>query len=660
MAPALLTILTEDSRYQLSCPADARFMLGSAEECEIALDGADIRARHAQMIRVADRRFSLTALSREAPLTVNGVMAAHLEVDVPFRLALGGAVIDFDLQDDSAPAERETTATPRRRDYLMGPIVLRKRTSRPSMFSAPPSAPLPESRLIPISGPAPPSADIAPPAPHARRGRRVWPWLALLMLTGLVVISRDHILPVLARWIQPKVLKRETVTPDPVPPPPSVVSKPSAATSAPPSPPPAVADVAEIAAREAAAHVRAYLQSWSEPDASGVFAFLSATPASYFGVASPSPDAILRMEEDWRAHWPRRQIDPVDDAVTTSKNAAHVEVLHRYQFELQGQNRTARGTGELRCTVERDADARWRLTSTADRVELRQAIPSRPAFTSATALRGLIPVLSEEERKQAHVRQVQAWIKAGDYKPALTAAVQADAHDAFWHSATDTLCDALSRALFADGRWADPTCLDEVKQLSARGIPSALLLHGHLLRAGYLLPRSEVQGEMLYRQAYETSKSREARFYYAEALFMGGEVEKAASIALAVMISSKHPLEAYLAAHLLWKKAELDPSLWQKVYETVARVATQHPPARNLAGLVLLQHGQTRKEREAGFALIRQAAEAGVVEAMKNLAACYETGNGCEPDPAVAQHWKSKAAATPAPKRRHFSEWALE
>ena len=123
------------------------------------------------------------------------------------------------------------------------------------------------------------------------------------------------------------------------------------------------------------------------------------------------------------------------------------------------------------------------------------------------------------------------------------------------------------------------------------------------------------------------------------------------------MVSSKHPLEAYLAAHLLWKKAELDPSLWQQVYEIAARAATQHPPAKNLAGLVLLKHGQTTKERQAGFALIQKAAEEGVTEAMKNLSACYEYGDGCERNVAEAEAWKKKAVSTSPPPKRHYSEF---
>jgi TPR repeat protein len=108
---------------------------------------------------------------------------------------------------------------------------------------------------------------------------------------------------------------------------------------------------------------------------------------------------------------------------------------------------------------------------------------------------------------------------------------------------------------------------------------------------------------------------------------------------------------------LLWKKAELDPSLWQQVYETAARAATQHPPAKNLAGLVLLKHGQTTKERQAGFTLIQKAAEEGVTEAMKNLSACYEYGDGCDRNPTEAATWNTKSETTPPPPKKHFSEF---
>jgi hypothetical protein len=76
------------------------------------------------------------------------------------------------------------------------------------------------------------------------------------------------------------------------------------------------------------------------------------------------------------------------------------------------------------------------------------------------------------------------------------------------------------------------------------------------------------------------------------------DVEKAGALVLSFMSRSNHPLEAYLAAHLLWRKAESDPSLWQQVYDTLSRVVEKHPPAKNLAGMVLLNHGQTTKERK--------------------------------------------------------------
>jgi TPR repeat protein len=165
----------------------------------------------------------------------------------------------------------------------------------------------------------------------------------------------------------------------------------------------------------------------------------------------------------------------------------------------------------------------------------------------------------------------------------------------------------------------------------------------------------------LYQKAYEAGKRRDAGFYYAEALFQGRgvppDIEKAGALVLAFMSRSKHPLEAYLAAHLMWRKAEHDPALWQDVYDVLSRVANQFPPAKNLAGMVLLNHGQTTKERRTGFAAIKAAAEEGVVEAMKSLSQCYLEGVGCEKDLHQATFWKQKAMVTEPPRRRHYTEF---
>jgi TPR repeat protein len=79
--------------------------------------------------------------------------------------------------------------------------------------------------------------------------------------------------------------------------------------------------------------------------------------------------------------------------------------------------------------------------------------------------------------------------------------------------------------------------------------------------------------------------------------------------------------------------------------------------ANNLAGMVLLNHGQTTKGRRTGFAAIKSAAEEGVVEAMKNLSQCYLEGVGCEKDAGLATFWKQKAMVTEPPRRRHYTEF---
>jgi TPR repeat protein len=73
--------------------------------------------------------------------------------------------------------------------------------------------------------------------------------------------------------------------------------------------------------------------------------------------------------------------------------------------------------------------------------------------------------------------------------------------------------------------------------------------------------------------------------------------------------------------------------------------------------MVLLNHGQTTKERKTGFAAIKAAAEEGVVEAMKTLASCYQDGIGCEKDFLIATTWKQKAAVTPPLRKRHYTEF---
>ncbi|MBL9134110.1 MAG: hypothetical protein JNG86_23050 [Verrucomicrobiaceae bacterium] len=670
----ILALQTEDGTHHLPCPPGARLRVGSAEDSDIALNGPDIPASHVLLERIGELRFRVTALSREG-CTVNGVSGAQLDVDVPFRFSAGGDVIVFDLASDSGAGAQPV----RRRDYLLGPIHLRARAVKPVVPQARSSEPVSsahaeEPRMISAPPPQPDAAMLAalvPPVVAVKKsahGTGLGKWAAVFVLCAVVAGAgwkwRDAFLTGFSQSV-------EDVPP---PAPPAAVPVPvqpeteMAATKAPPPTPvpepPAVPppDFKAVAAREAAGHVRAFLSSWNEESAAGVLEHVSATASSYFEAPNPASDAVLRMEEDFRSRWPRRVIQTKGEPVVTATSADRAEVLQPFAFELGGQNRVARGSGELRCTVERDEAKKWRITSAADRIDLGELTPSRAAFSPAISLRELKPVLSMEETRQAAMDHLHEVVKAGDAKASLAAILKAAAdhpQEAFWRHATDKVCAALSITLFSKGEWDDPACVQDIKALSEAGEASAMLLHGHLLRAGYAMPRNEAQGELLYRKAYETAKSREARFYYAEALFMGGEFEKASAIALATMHASKHPLEAYLAAHLLWKKAEIDPSLWQQVYETVSRVADTHPPARNLAGLVLLKHGQTRKERETGFALIKQAAEAGVVEAMKNLGACYDLGDGCEKNAAEAEKWKTKAATSKPPVRRHHSEFAV-
>jgi TPR repeat protein len=225
----------------------------------------------------------------------------------------------------------------------------------------------------------------------------------------------------------------------------------------------------------------------------------------------------------------------------------------------------------------------------------------------------------------------------------------------------DKLCDRMARQLFITGKWLDVAWTEPVHQLAERGSVSAMLLEGHQLAAGYGYPRNPARSVAMYQKAFEAGKRRDARFYYGEALFQGRgvpqDIEKAGALVLAYMSRSKHPLEAYLAAHLLWRKAEHDPALWQDVYDSLSRVVEQFPPAKNLAGMVLLNHGQTTKERRTGFAAIKAAAEEGVVEAMKNLSQCYLEGVGCEKDANQATFWKQKAMVTEPPRRRHYTEF---
>lgn len=657
-----LTLHTEDGSYPFRCPVNATLTLGSAEDCDITLDGEGITEHHLLIQRLGEGRFLLSCFHDEQRVTVNGVSASELEVETPFRMELAGDGIDF-----SITPEPPVAAAPRRRDYLLGLPRQRLRSSAPPMPLVESSQPTPARKHAieppPMPAPPPPTVNhvhtlrsvsgngdasaIHPPPPETDG------WWVFAVLIGLlapagIYFAYDFLNAPDAVVVQPRSA--------PVPPPPPVVIAPPKAV-----PKAAVPAPLDSNRKDATAAAKAFLDSWNESDASGVLKHVSPAPASFFEMPNPASDAVLRMEEEWRAHWPERTIRATGEMEARRASESRFELVQGFEFELRGLNgRLAAGTGKLNVTLERVAPKTWLVIQAADPIELGRTVPTRREFSPALSLRQLKPVLTAAELKKQTMEELIVLTKATDAKAALTAILKSAAEfpqDTFWRFATDEVCNVLSRRLFAEGHWEDASCADEVKKLSELGVTSAILLHGHLLRSGYALPRNVAEGEALYRRAYETVKSRESRFYYAEALFIGGEYERASAIALATMTSSQHPLEAYLAAHLLWKKAELDPSLWQQVYETAARAATRHPPAKNLAGLVLLKHGNTTKERQAGFALIQKAAEDGVVEAMKNLIACHEYGDGCPRDPAEAQKWKIKAANSPPPAKRHYSEF---
>ena len=661
--PDFLTLHTEEAAHSFPCPPQAVLVLGSSEACDIAFDGDDIAPRHVEIRRLDETRFQLRSLSAAHRLNVNGVTASDLEVEPPFRLRLGGDVVDFALAAE-AVATPVSSAGTRRRQYMLGSAKLRQR----SAVTPPASVPEAEPRIVrrPVETPALPppppptinhvvafpAEEVSPLPEEPSPPQSSAPWvlitiLALFAPAGVYFASTFFSRP---PALLPSVKKTEPPKATPVIP--AVVNESPVAVLVPPTPP------TDTYREDALAAAKAFLDAWNENDASGMLRFVSPAPSSCFEMPNPSSEDVLKLEEAFRDHWPQSMLRAEGTPTATRAGESRFEITQRYRVDLRGQNnRHAAGTGTLFIVLERAAPKTWLVTRAADKIELTTAEPLRNAFSPAVSLRDLKPVLNQDEMQQQAKDQLAVLVKAGDAKATLTAILDNAAkhpNETSWRFATDQTCDALSRALFATGEWPDPTCLVEVQKLSEMGVPSAMLLQGHLLRAGYLLPRNIAEGEVLYRKA---TKSREARFYYAEALFIGGEHQRASAIALATMVSSKHPLEAYLAAHLLWKKAELDPSLWQQVYEIAARAATQHPPAKNLAGLVLLKHGQTTKERQAGFTLIQKAAEEGVIEAMKNLSACYEYGDGCERNESEAEAWKKKAATTiPSPKR-HYSEF---
>jgi TPR repeat protein len=425
---------------------------------------------------------------------------------------------------------------------------------------------------------------------------------------------------------------------------------------------------AKLAARQEALEcVAGFVRSWNEVSVATLLDHVSVRPKRYFTQEKPAMEALLRTEEQMRALWPLRRISVSDGANTKLASFERIEVAQPFQFELQRGERIARGTGMLTCEVERE-EGGWRVVRACDEVEIKELLPSGGHFVSAESLRELKPAFTKaeqvEETRLEILEKMRGLDETQDFKPLLTLLLNTAMtfpQEEFWRPFADKLCDRMAREFFAQGHWLDAAWSAPVHQLAELGSVSAMLLEGHLLMAGYGYSRDEKRGLVLYAKAFEAGKRRDARFYYAEALFQGRgtveDFEKACALALSFMARSKHPLEAYLAAHLLWRKAEADPSLWQDVYDTLSRVAEKHPPAKHLAAIVLLNHGNTTRERKTGFTALKAAAEAGVPEAMKNLSKCYQDGTGCEKDFHQATLWKQKALVTEAPKRRHYSEF---
>lgn len=426
---------------------------------------------------------------------------------------------------------------------------------------------------------------------------------------------------------------------------------------------------AKLSARDGALQrVAAFVRSWNEVSVATLLEHVSATPGRFFTLEHPPMDALLRSEEELRSRWPLRRIRVVAGAQAEIETFDLIKVAQPFQFEVECGQRAASGTGLLACTVQRDTAGAWRVTEAADTITLGALRPGPEKFISASSLRALKPALSSEERageaRQQILREMRGIEQTQDFKAALAAIIRAGqefSQEPWWRSFADTLCDRMARQLFAEGRWLDAAWAREVRTLAEAGSISAMLLEGHLFAAGYGLQRDASRSTSIYQKAFESSKRRDARFYYAEALFQGRgvpqDLQKAGTLVLPLMTSSRHPLEAYLAAHLLWRKAEKDPALWQQVYDTLSRVAEKHAPARHLAAMVLLNHGNTTRERRTGFAALKAAAEAGVPEAMKNLSKCYQDGTGCEADFQAATLWKQKAAITEPPRRRHYTEF---
>ncbi len=802
MSLTVLTLRTQDGEHRISCPLLSSLDLGSAPECEIALDGVGILPKHCVLYRTGEKTFQIIAAVAVAHFTVNGVTAGELEVDVPFKFGIADEIIEVDLvsEEDEKPlqaaevteaaAGNETNdsaagARATRRDYLLQPTSLKPRGGGRV------------AELI-VQTPPEPAAAVEPKqkleTPAVAEPRQDEEESSPLLLTGLLVCG--VMIAAIIYWQQhldqafvPPVVEERPVAPaTPVP---SNLS-PEATIHAcedllhagapmlaahllmplaeeghvgamhrlalalrasgefgeevvfllqqaveggsrealsdfvgviDDADNPAryaesafkqlqlaaklgeasawmplgerhehgngtVPDIklalvayekaktlgdlraeAKLSAKQAAMdRAVAFIRSWNEVSVATLLDHVAAGQGKFFMLDHPPMDALLRLEEEMRVRWPLRRISVAAGAKAEMENFDRIQVSQPFQFEVQRGERIARGKGVLACSVQRDDAGKWRITDADDTIELTELLPAKEQFVSGASLRELRPAFTREEQLEEArleiVREMRGIEETQDFKAALTAlmsAVYEFPQETFWRPFADTLCDRMARQLFAEGKWLDVAWAEPVHQLAERGSVSAMLLEGHLLAAGYGFQRDEKRSTALYQQAFETSKRRDARFYYAEALFQGRgvpqDIPKAGALVLSFMTRSKHPLEAYLAAHLLWRKAEIDPSLWQQVYDTLSRVADKHPPAKNLAGMVLLNHGQTTKERKTGFAAIKAAAEAGVVEAMKTLANCYQDGIGCEKDFLTSTTWKQKAAVTPPLRKRHYTEF---
>jgi TPR repeat protein len=808
MSPTVLTLRTAEGLHQISCPMDSFIDIGSAPECGIVLDGGNVLPWHCVLHRVGEKRFRLRRAVTEAWFTVNGVCAADLEVETPFRFDAGTEEITFDLVAEGEelsdqPVDEETkveagpldvpsdeaqaAARASRRDYLLQPTSMKPRAGRRIGEVVIENSPVGAVDELVFSEPAASvtGTETTPPESKAEPEESSSLMFAGLVICGLMIgaifywqhyldtvplpaglaveeppaavareLSDDEVVALAAelRMAQMPMFAAHLVMPiaeagrvdamhelalaflhsggfseEAV----YLLRQAAGGSRA------ALADLVDVvenpmnmarydagsfkhlsfaaqlgetaawmplgerleqghgverdldlalaayekanaagehraaiklsAKKDALECVAAFVRSWNEVSVATLLDHVSVSPQHYFGQEKPTMEALLRAEEQMRSLWPLRRISVSNGAKADLRSFDLVGVTQPFQFELQRGERIARGMGVLTCEVER-GDNGWRVVSARDEIALKELLPAGDQFVSAESLRQLKPAFSRveqmEETRLEILEKMRGIEETQDFKPALTLILNAAmtfAEDDFWRPFADKLCDRMAREFFAQGHWLDAAWSAPVHQLAELGSVSAMLLEGHLLMAGYGFTRDEKRGLELYQKAFELGKRRDARFYYAEALFQGRGVpqdfEKSGALVLSFMTRSKHPLEAYLAAHLLWRKAEINPALWQQVYDTLSRVVEKHPPARHLAAMVLLNHGNTTRERKTGFAALKAAAEAGVPEAMKNLSKCYQDGVGCEKDFQAATLWKQKALVTEPLKRRHFTEF---